>query len=171
MEEMTITLTGTGNAGKEAYKELLNQMFTRAESQRGGSKLLHVTNLYAQCITLQRAIDETLKDREASIIELFLDAGKPVGERCDLGEECFTVSDKKDFNYSGNDDDGLYSAKMQQINVNKAEGKVLTAELNAIKKRIEFEHPNMHVEHNYNLMYNGYYPEVHANVVVTPEAR
>ena len=165
MEEMTITLTGTGKAGQEEYKQLLNQLFTRAQMARGGSLLSRLTKLYAQFTTLQRAIDEVLSDKESQIIELFMEDGNPIGERCDIFTECFTVSDKKDFNYSGNDDDGLYSAKMRQIDNIKAEGKVLTAELNAIKKRIEFEHPNMHVEHNYNLTYNGTYAEVHNAVV------
>lgn len=165
MDELTITLSGTGNAGKEAYKTLLTQFFTREVNSRGGNTLFKATNLYAKCITLQRAIEEVLSDKEAQIIELFMDAGNPIGERCDLGEECFTVSDQKEFNYSGNDDDGLYSAKMQQITNNKAEAKVLTQELKAIKARIEYEHPNMQVHHNYNLTYNGYYPEVHKAVV------
>lgn len=161
MEEMTITLSGTGNAGQEEYNRALTALFVQARTARGGSYLGRVTKLYAQCITLQRAIEEVLSNQEPEIIELFMEAGNPIGERCDIITECFTVSDKKEFNYSGNDDDGLYSAKMQQVNTNKAEAKVLTQELKAIKARIEFEHPNMQVHHNYNLTYNGYYPEVH----------
>lgn len=165
MEELVITLNGTGQAGKEEYKALLNTLFTRAQAARGGSLLSRLTKLYAQCVTLQRAIEEMLKEKESRIIELFLEDNNPIGKRCDIVSECFTVSDKPDYNYEGNDNDGLYRLKMQQIATAAQERKVLTQELSAIKSRIEFEHPNMHVEHNYNLAYNGPYAEVHKAVV------
>jgi len=83
-----------------------------------------------------------------------------IGSNAIVGEMVFCLSDKPELAYDKNDDNGLYKAKMAEIDANKREAGVLSEELKGIIARIRNDHPNMAKQHNYVLSFKGTEGEV-----------
>ncbi|MCQ2342548.1 MAG: hypothetical protein MJZ75_03520 [Paludibacteraceae bacterium] len=108
----------------------------------------------AELKTMQRVLDAAIKRMDDRLIEEWLEVNE-VGKSVQIGEDVFAVIDKPEYNYEGNDDDGLYRLKVQAIESLEREKKVLTKERNVIQDRIRLEHPNMQAEHHYIFVYKG----------------
>ena len=153
--ETTIKLEEGGIQGMKHLQESIYGMF----SIEVAGSLAQGLAYYAQIKTLQRAVEAAIKEMDKTLIPFFVGQGN-VSEQTKVGNHLFLVQDKPSYNYEGNDDDGMYRLKMQQIENNNDDAKTLTTELKAIKARIERNHPNMRVEHHYTLLYKGNVTEV-----------
>lgn len=148
--ETTIKLEEGGIQGMKHLQESIYGMFLINEDASAQQGLAY----YAQIKTLQRAVEAAIKEMDKTLIPFFVGQGI-VNKQTQNGKHLFLVQDKPSYNYEGNDDDGLWRMKQQQIDSLMSEKKVLTKEQGAIEERIRLEHPNMRVEHNYVLLYKG----------------
>ena len=153
--ETTIKLEEGGIQGMKHLQESIYGMF----SIEVAGSLAQGLAYYAQIKTLQRAAEAAIKEMDKTLIPFFVGQGN-VSEQTKVGNHLFLVQDKPSYNYEGNDDDGLWRLKQQQIDSLMSEKKVLTIEQGAIEDRIRLEHPNMRVEHHYTLLYKGNVTEV-----------
>ena len=148
--ETTIKLEEGGIQGMKHLQESIYGMFLINEDASAQQGLAY----YAQIKTLQRAVEAAIKEMDKTLIPFFVGQGM-VNKQTQNGKHLFLVQDKPSYNYEGNDEDGLWRLKQQQIDSLMSEKKVLTKEQGAIEERIRLEHPNMRVEHNYVLLYKG----------------
>ena len=119
-------------------------------------EFLSAVNHYADC---REAIDmatTAYRNIEDAIMQYHLNHGGNTGEHFVVDGIEFSIDEKESYRYAENDDSGRYSHLEAEIARNAAESKVLYAERAALRKRIEFDHPNMRpIETQLTLKYYG----------------